>query len=90
MSKGILIVDMPRHCRECELYIPYPVSICFTGAPISEYDETLDSCPLKNLPQKKEAKGDYYKQREIATQQNTLIDFDKGFNACIDEILGDE
>lgn len=103
MSKAILILDkMPRDCPCCPV-AHYNKLDEFTGCDIvggKRYAMTTEEgyrytserptwCPLKPLPSKKEVKGDFYKQREIATHQTTLIDFDKGYNKAIDEILGE-
>lgn len=95
--KAILVIDMPTECIEC------PFCRVFADDKLTETHCTwmattnkdgintrAEWCPLKPLPQKKEVKGDYYKQREIATDINELIDFDKGYNACLDEILGEK
>ena len=85
MSKAILVMDMPNNCKECELYVCYrqyagDKGDCFCGMTKkdADFNNRPKSCPLRELPQKKEeAKpmhgSEYYK---------TI-----GYNTCIDEIL---
>lgn len=69
MSKAILVIDMPKNCQECVLNYQ---GDCY----VSEYegDDWVQSCPLKELPQKKEKWGEA----------------DRGWNDCLKEILGDD
>lgn len=79
MSKAILVIDMPSRCNSCPL-LDEPYDYCIpTDRDVSDYgSETKPTwCPLKEVPQKKEA--------------DSLSDsgyFEAiGYNACIDEIL---
>ena len=97
--KAILVIDMPKICNRCPLKITnfsfigkkMMVGCKLKGDRLNDvFSERPTWCPLKPMPQKKEVKGDFYKQREIAMDRNDLIDFDKGYNKCIDEILGEQ
>ena len=93
MSKMLLVFDGCETLKEyCDDEIMITINIPVEGKDgIRGYHyHSTRSAVLKPVPQKKEVKGDFYKQREIATEMNDLIDFDKGYNKCIDEILGDE
>lgn len=82
--KAILVVNLPEDVFIDDCRIEFRV-----------IENVMNMCVedgvkrLRPMPQKKEAKGDFYKQREIVTGLNDLIDFDKGYNKCIDEILGE-
>lgn len=85
MSKAILVMDMPKSCRECDLRVIGSCNFC-TGAGGRKIDQMKiinndikpDWCPLCEVPQKKEERkpmngSEYYKT--------------VGYNTCIDEIL---
>ena len=75
--KAILVLEMPSKCEECNFHqygICHAKRKCITGTP-KELKSKPDWCPLKLIPEKKK----YDWQR-----------YDKGYNACIDEILGDK
>lgn len=83
MSKAILIMEMPSSCSECpcvdELF--GCIRVCNrTGECISGYTvRRQDDCPLREVPQKSNTgKSDYYQWG----------DWEDGYNACIDDILG--
>ena len=93
MSKAILVMDMPdscidcRFCREidegieacCEIMDnPDDSSLCRM---IEDYCQCRPSwCPLKELPEKScTGNSDYYQWG----------DWEDGWNACIDDILGE-
>lgn len=89
MSKAMLIMDMPSSCSECKLKsrvhgISNVTHCCNLAEGIISLDkgfeERLDNCPLRELPQKREMRflddaSEFYRQ---------------GYNACIDEILKGE
>ena len=93
MSKAILIMNMPECCGECEYHdIRLDSTIrCIVckahmgeGAPKSG---RADQCPLQEMPEKKVLTP--YKGHGVVSiselQQNS---YERGYNACIDEILG--
>ena len=87
MSKAILVLEnMPKCCDECPLYnIDYKVGWCkgiYKRTGVTDvHSEKANWCPLKEVPQKKLCEtGDTYHSLVIKT----------GYNACIDEILGDD
>ena len=89
MNKAILVMDMPSSCDVCEfvresracdgdLYCNNPLSQQY-GCNVTDYVLCrADGCPLRDIPQKKEA--------------DSLCDSEYfealGYNACIDKILG--
>lgn len=84
MSKAILVMDMPKSCRECDLRVIGSCNFC-TGAGGRKIDQMKiinndikpDWCPLREVPQKQ----DYYFDGSIWTHERI------GWNACIDKIL---
>ena len=85
MSKAILVMDMPKSCRNCNLRVIGSYNFC-TGADGRKIDQMKiinndikpDWCPLREMPQKKE---------EIVYTSLSGIGEKKGWNACIDAIL---
>lgn len=85
MSKAILVIDMPEYCGECALCqgTSHDGHIC--AIEDEDYNERAfldgdfsrpDWCPLKELPQRADHPNHCDGGR-----------YDKGYNACIDEIL---
>lgn len=86
MSKAILVIDMPNlESHEIDSYdmvADLKVKSLLLGG--ERYDFELKNVIIKPLPQKKEIKEKY-----------SLIDaiplaVRQGYNACLDEILGEE
>lgn len=77
--KAVLVIDMPKSCRECRLYRPYEFRQAvhcggnFRDINFSDGDKPY-WCPLKPLPQRYD--------EDVMREQ-------KGWNRCLDEILGD-
>lgn len=75
--KAILVIDMPENCFKCKLQDWANCRIvkgCHTG------DTRPNWCPLKLIPSKKDK----------PTKSESAACFNSGYNACIDEILGDK
>lgn len=84
MSKAVLVMDMPSSCDECPLFDShYSDMTCKANGRSINYpypkDERQDFCPLRELPKKKEIRLDH-----------ALHEYESGYNACIDELLGEE
>lgn len=84
MSKAILVIDMPNHCVDCPCSGPISSSYkeYWCGAYRGVIDERLKFdkpswCPLKEMPKR-------------IPKEDIEDDTDVGWNACLDEILGDE
>ena len=81
--KAILVMDMPSKCEECNFQqygICHAEIKCITGTP-KELKSKPDWCPLKPMPSKKNEDKAYTMTQYYRAQ---------GYNACIDEILGDK
>lgn len=85
MAKAVLVMDMPETCKDCSCKYPsykddalYDCAITGKTIPIDggRYGEKPDWCPLRELPEK---------ANHPAYCDNGR--FDKGWNACLDEIL---
>ena len=87
--KAILVMDMPKNCLKCplgknmsiaiETCIQCPLGKCAIDA---EAEIKPDWCPLKPMPKKKPTIG--------KESENDILCMNAGYNACIDEILGDK
>lgn len=91
MAKAVLVMDMPEQvCQKCTLCYETENDdeylCCATGKLLPD-GEKPDWCPLRELPKKKEefelleCEGSMEKVWEFPSLKN------KGFNACLDEIL---
>lgn len=87
MCKAILVMDMPKSCRECPL--AQNKSICIEESYIcspkrkwvtdKECESRPDWCPLKEMPQKKICK--YH------IDEKYMRGVKDGYNTCIEEIM---
>lgn len=81
MSKAILVIDMPRCCKECPLIIFYGHGFCAKELrECSGKDKHVrkpDWCPLRPMPEKAE-------KRKTDNVHDIIIK--QGWNACIDEL----
>ena len=89
--KAILVLnEMPSRCLNCNCvgHINHngKFNVCrITGEILQEddyYKSKPDWCPLKLMPSKKPTIG--------KESENDIICMNAGYNACIDEILGDK
>lgn len=82
MSKAMLIMDMPESCSKCKLFFDsYTDMICRGNHRTINYpypDKKVQAwCPLRKVPKKMAEETRWFD-----------IEYAKGWNACIDEILG--
>ena len=86
MGKAILVMNMPNCCDECFALDDngdYPMCRITQeqrGYTFRTREQRMDSCPLKPVPEKEYADTGIVEVDEFAA----------GWNACIDEILGDK
>ena len=94
--KSILVIDTPKSCSECPCFCLY---YCLPtkkelGIAMSQMGIPINFCPLKPMPQ--ELPTPYMmRQIQIANGIQTekppyTEDYQKGYNDCINEILGEE
>jgi hypothetical protein len=84
MSKAILVIDMPKSCKECNIQYEDEYSYWCPCNHVKEnttdiYDHVInltkpDWCPLKELPEKYDIR-------------DSNFEYESGYNACIDKIL---
>ena len=89
MSKAVLVMDMPSSCEKCRLHSFVGKDcdvVCQAKGKTQSYEDAYngkpDWCPLKLMPSKKPTIG--------KESENDIICMNAGYNACIDEILGDK
>ena len=88
--KAILVLEMPSKCRDCQFYYQTHdenddyVSKCevLNDMTIDGFIDKYSGCPLKPIPSKKSTIG--------KESDNDILCMNAGYNACIDEILGDK
>ena len=80
--KAILVMDMPRKCDECDFCEHQDEGWlwCNRCEKTARAFDRSDWCPLKPIPSKKDK----------PTKSESVACFNSGYNACIDEILGDK
>ena len=83
MSKAILVIDKPEGCRNCPLF-DFEYMRCNYNGDKNNLD--IFGCPLKEIPYKMEqVYGGEDGSEELYEEM-----YMAGWNACIDEILGEE
>lgn len=98
MSKAILILDeMPNECMKCPLRFKDGDTDdwfrfrCHMSTDQIPKEGKLNNCLLKPLPQKKDPFEEHMKvERNERYISESLINQIRGYNFCIDEILGVE
>ena len=81
--KAILVIDlMPKTCKECKYYDDFFCHIekCCPEDDLGEDGKAI-WCPLKPMPNKREVNMTKQNEYEVAVNE--------GWNACLDEILGE-
>ena len=88
MSKAILVMDMPNFCQFCPCFQGEDVlnAYCGSTSKVVIFDEQKgwikpDWCPLKEAPEKY---TDLVPTRDLHSGE-----YEYGWNACVDEILGE-
>lgn len=74
MAKAILVIDMPKNCFHCKLQ---DWANCRIVKGCHAGETRPDWCPLKGVPERA-----YHENYCDAGR------YDKGYNDCLDEILG--
>lgn len=84
MSKSVLILETPSCCELCRFIDYEPKCRCmmlsYKYAKIEDRFSRLENCPLRKLPEKHDEDG-----RQVGEEWSV---FNKGWNACLDNILG--
>lgn len=95
--KAILVLDKPKNCEDCPLFrtgkdfnatinycIPYQDKELF----MVKEKGVSEKCPLKPIPYKKIHIAKYNIWKECSKEDKEIMLENKGYNKCIDEILG--
>lgn len=84
MSKAILVIDIPEkwEIKDIETLI-----IRLGNAKLKQ-ETSYKNISLKSMPIKKMTESLVYANDEVYMRQNCFTEYDKGWNACVDEILG--
>ena len=83
--KAILVIDMPKNCGECKLYMNNGNNYWCKATGIDTTGFTMPvSCPLKPMPQKKKLE-DLFSKQDFMLVHSSYV----GYNQCIEEILGE-
>ena len=83
--KAILVMEMPSSCLQCEFSIDDDFTcFCIVNSMECSTVKRPVWCPLREVPQKQPTE-----MKTINDDINKLV-FNEGYNACIDEILGDK
>lgn len=101
MSKAILVIDMPKCCSECRfLNDNYDYPECIVTGETRGYtfrtrEQKMDKCPLKPVPEKIDVPNwdDNIKAKNKNAEEVGMYMYDRGhyrgYNICIDKILGE-
>ena len=76
--KAMLVIDMPNDCYDCPCYYE-DRDMCEAFNKKAKADSGRPSwCPIKPLPHSKQMENRWFSD-----------DYSKGWNACLDEIVGE-
>ena len=100
MSKAILVIDMPNSCDKCPLFHGFYTDMtCGANNYGINYpypkDFKQDWCPIKPMPEKIDVPDwdDSIKAKNKNAEEVGMYMYDRGhyrgYNICIDKILGD-
>ena len=90
MSKSILVINTPKECNECPLRHSEE-DICQATWEYNGWTADIkEICPLKPMPQKNKYDVEKYATVDYENNVNLGHYLNKGWNDCIDEILGEE
>ena len=84
MSKVILVMDKPEGCLGCPMCNDNDDCVLQDedeNYAADTWDDLMINCPLRKLPEKHNV--------DAGTVGEEWAVFNKGWNACIDKILGD-
>lgn len=83
--KGIIVLDIPKNCRECEMRSESGYCIP-THKDVFRYalrEEKAEWCPIKQMPYKKTL-------FDSSGNQKVKVDYCQGWNDCIKNILDEQ
>lgn len=87
--KAVLVIDMPKTCKGCQLYLKgEPNEWCYALKHGLDDSTKPTWCPLRPLPQKKEIIKEKYNEHVVdmwCEDEWTA----NGWNKCLDEITGE-
>ena len=92
MSKAILIMNMPDSCDKCQLFGNHYSDLCCRALnnrginyPCPD-NFRQDWCPLRKVPEKQCLDTSKITDRDYLQYAG---EYESGWNACLDEILGE-
>lgn len=95
MSKGIIVVDIPKKCDDCQLRHPglakcliteKSTSHTKTGKTLNE-KKRPDWCPIRPIPDRKPPSP--YAPSPMLEKAGYFTPYAKGWNDCLEEMEGD-
>ena len=92
--KAILVMNIPKSCLDCPVNTLIDWSddsVCGVANTLTNvyYDERPKWCPLKQMPQRKVGDDLYERYGSWTLSDEKEVSYRVGYNACIDEILGE-
>ena len=87
---AILVLDkMPESCSQCEIFNFSDLTCLGCKVNFKDVGKVQSWCPLKPLPQKNKYDVEKYATVDYENNVNLGHYLNKGWNDCIDEILGE-
>ena len=80
MTKSLLVIDTPESCIQCEI-LNSDLTCLGCKVNFKDIGKVPSWCPLKIMPEKKNVENYSYAKLTMT--------YERGYNACIDELLGD-
>lgn len=100
MTKSLLVIDTPKSCSQCEIFNFSDLTCLGCKVNFKDIGKVHSCCPLKPIPKKREIiswdKKKYPRYiewrehlKDLSTDDWEESSRNKGYNACIDKILGE-
>lgn len=85
--KAVLVINMPTSCEDCPCY-DQEVGTC--RASDTWKTNIKNNCPLRPLPRRMSMRDEAEFYLGYMNGKTKYLGFNEGYNACLEDILGEE
>lgn len=95
MSKGIIVVNIPKKCNDCPIRHPGIAKCLVTGKSTSHTEKGRPMnerkrpswCPIRPMPDRKP--HSMLAPSPMLEKEGYYLPYDRGWNDCLDKVTGD-